>query len=200
MGKKNKKLKFEQVWANLTDIGMGFGLSAVKTGGVLKEVGVRGPDGKPTPEALESRLAVSTPTRSGHEHYMWNRWEVAKILQQQGHSKKVDTRDPVHRVAIEIHKIIKDSEKHEAKGEVKIAIFGYESAADLFHETIDNAAQKKRVQLAARLHDQIAKLTGIGDDLRFLFHGCSVSWEMIQAAKIDAKTPKAHGTPLATRL
>ena len=182
MGKKKKKPKFEKIWGNLTDIGVGFGMSAVKLGAILKEIGLRNhADGKPTEEALTRAIARATPLRSGHEHYMWHRQSVSDLLQKYGYSKKVDTKDPVHSTASEIHKIIEQSRRAEKNSQDKEAIFGYEIAIDTFQKTITNAPEHKRIDLAAKLYGQLKLLGGTQESLAFLWQDGPISWQEMEA-------------------
>ena len=187
MRKKKRKPKFEQVWGSLTDIGVGFGLSAVKVGAALKQMGLRDSNGKPTEDTLAKGLAVATPTRTGHEHYMWNRWEIARLLQEQGHSKKVDTRDPLHPVAAEVHKLIQEAQRMEKRGEDKPAMWAYEAAIEAFQEPLTKATPKKRMGVALRLYAQMAGLMADTNEIQFLYQGGPVTWEEVQAQRNAVK-------------
>lgn len=204
MSKKKRKPKFQKIWGSLTDIGLGFGLSAGKLGTILKQLELRDPSGKPTEETITKGLAVATPTRTGHEHYMWNRWEIARLLKEQGYSKKVDTRDPLHPVAIEVHRLAQEGQRLEQRGEDKPAIWAYEAAIEAFQEPLVKAKHEKVMGVAIRLHTQVAGLMGDTDDLQFLYQGAPVTWEEVQAqrksAKLDQVLPKSERPDLKPRM
>ena len=64
MGKKRHQ-KFTDVWANQTNLGKQFGLSAAAMGKKLKELNLRGEDGNPTAQALCQGYCTPTPLKDG---------------------------------------------------------------------------------------------------------------------------------------
>ncbi|NJK73607.1 MAG: hypothetical protein HC849_24055 [Oscillatoriales cyanobacterium RU_3_3] len=85
MGKK--KAKFSDVWVNQTALGKQFGLSAVAIGKKLKELGLRGENGKPTDRALSEEYCKSTPLKDGTPFFMWHKKKVSELMQDSGQEK-----------------------------------------------------------------------------------------------------------------
>ena len=86
MGKRSRQ-KFTDVWANQTDLGKQFGLSAVAMGKKLKELGLRGEDSNPTTLALGTGYCIPTPLKDGTPFYMWNRQQVEELMQAHGYQR-----------------------------------------------------------------------------------------------------------------
>ena len=86
MGKKEQQ-KFTDVWANQTNLGKQFGLSAIAMGKKLKELGLRGEDGNPTGLALAGGYCTSTPLKDGTPFFMWNRQQVEELMQAHGYQR-----------------------------------------------------------------------------------------------------------------
>jgi hypothetical protein len=86
MGKKGHQ-KFADVWANQTNLGKQFGLSAIAMGKKLKELSLRGEDGNPTEQALSEGYCKSTPLKDGTPFFMWNRQKVEELMQAHGLQK-----------------------------------------------------------------------------------------------------------------
>jgi hypothetical protein len=86
MGKKGRQ-KFTEIWANQTELGKQFGLSAIAMGKKLKELGLRGEDGNPTPLALCNGYCTPTPLKDGTPFFMWNRQQVEELMQAHGHQR-----------------------------------------------------------------------------------------------------------------
>jgi hypothetical protein len=86
MGKKGRQ-KFTDVWANQTNLGKQFGLSAVAMGKKLKELSLRGEDGNPTAQALYQGYCTPTPLKDGTPFFMWNRQLVEELMQALGYQR-----------------------------------------------------------------------------------------------------------------
>jgi hypothetical protein len=86
MGKQGRQ-KFTDIWANQTDLGKQFGLSAIAMGKKLKELGLRGEDGNPTTLALGQGYCTSTPLKDGTPFFMWNRQQVEELMQAHGYQR-----------------------------------------------------------------------------------------------------------------
>jgi hypothetical protein len=86
MGKKGRQ-KFADVWANQTNLGKQFGLSAIAMGKKLKELGLRSEDGNPTAQAICQGYCTSTPLKDGTPFFMWNRQQVEELMQEQGYQR-----------------------------------------------------------------------------------------------------------------
>lgn len=84
MGKKRQQ-KFTDVWANQTNLGKQFGLSAIAMGKKLKELGLRGEDGKPTVQALLEGYCILTPLKNGTPFFMWSRQKIKELLRVHGY-------------------------------------------------------------------------------------------------------------------
>ncbi|QBD78637.1 hypothetical protein EPA93_22650 [Ktedonosporobacter rubrisoli] len=78
------KKKFHDIWVNQSRLGDEFNMSAIAMGKKLKELGLRQPDGTPTPKALEEGYCTSTPLKNGTPFYMWHRGKVKTLLQTNG--------------------------------------------------------------------------------------------------------------------
>jgi hypothetical protein len=72
IGKKGHQ-KFTDLWANQTNLGKQFGLSAIAMGKKLKELGLQGEVGKPTVQALVEGYCTSTPLKDATPFFMWQR-------------------------------------------------------------------------------------------------------------------------------
>jgi hypothetical protein len=84
MGKKRHQ-KFTDVWANQTNLGKQFGLSAIAMGKKLKELGLRGEDGNPTVQALLEGYCILTPLKDGTPFFMWSRQKIKELLRAHGY-------------------------------------------------------------------------------------------------------------------
>ncbi len=83
MSRKNKR-KFNDIWANQTDIGKLFGLSAIKVGEKLIEHGLKDKTTKKaTDKAIEGGFAKETPLKDGTYFCMWNKQKTKFILSQE---------------------------------------------------------------------------------------------------------------------
>ncbi len=91
MGKKGHQ-KFADLWANQTNLGKQFGLSAIAMGKKLKELGLRGEDGNPTVQALIEGYCTPTPLKDGTPFFMWNRLQVEELMQAHGY-QRLDPRE-----------------------------------------------------------------------------------------------------------
>ncbi|NJL67823.1 MAG: hypothetical protein HC894_15705 [Microcoleus sp. SM1_3_4] len=72
---------------NQTALGKQFGLSAVAIGKKLKELGLRGENGKPTDRALSEEYCKSTPLKDGTPFFMWHKKKVSELMQDSGQEK-----------------------------------------------------------------------------------------------------------------
>ncbi|MFZ0409014.1 MAG: hypothetical protein WAM11_13015 [Cyanobium sp.] len=73
----------EPDWLSLTELGRIYGISAVHTGKLLDQVGLRHKGGSPTASALEAGLALCQ--HPGHYHQaLWSRKGCAPHLEGQG--------------------------------------------------------------------------------------------------------------------
>jgi hypothetical protein len=95
MGKKGRQ-KFADVWANQTNLGKQFGLSAIAMGKKLKELGLRSEDGNPTAQAICQGYCTSTPLKEGTPFFMWNRQQVEELMQAHGY-QRLDPQEVVAR-------------------------------------------------------------------------------------------------------
>ncbi|MBL1209445.1 hypothetical protein [Geminocystis sp. GBBB08] len=86
MAKKRNK-KFTDIWSNLTNLGKIYGLSAIKMGKKLKELGLRNDEGKPTEKALLEGFAQSTPLKDGSPFYMWHKHKILELMRETGFQK-----------------------------------------------------------------------------------------------------------------
>ncbi len=86
MGKKGRQ-KFTDVWANQTNLGNQFGLTAIAMGKKLKELRLRGEDGNPTEQALSEGYCTSTPLMDGTPFFMWNRQKIEELMRAHGHQR-----------------------------------------------------------------------------------------------------------------
>jgi hypothetical protein len=86
MGKKSRQ-KFADIWANQTNLGKQFGLSAITMGKKLKELRLRGEDGNPTEQALSGGYCKLTPLKDGTPFFMWNRQKIEELMQANGYQR-----------------------------------------------------------------------------------------------------------------
>ena len=86
MGKKGQQ-KFTDVWANQTNLGKQFGLSAIAMGKKLKELKLRGEDGNPTAQALCQGYCTPTPLKDGTPFFLWNRQQVEELMWAHGYQR-----------------------------------------------------------------------------------------------------------------
>ena len=86
MGKKGRQ-KFTDVWANQTNLGKQFGLTAIAMGKELKELRLRGEDGNPTEQALSEGYCTSTPLKDGTPFFMWNRQKIEELMRAHGYQR-----------------------------------------------------------------------------------------------------------------
>ena len=90
MGKRDKKRKFSAIWANQTQLGNMFNLSAKEIGQKLNELELRiySVDRHkyiPTQSAINDGFCTSTPLKHGVPFYMWHREKVSLLLQEKLH-------------------------------------------------------------------------------------------------------------------
>ena len=86
MGKKRHQ-KFTDVWANQTNLGKQFGLTAIAMGKKLKELGLRGEDGNPTVQALVEGYCTLTPLKDGTPFFMWSRQKIKELMRAHGYQR-----------------------------------------------------------------------------------------------------------------
>lgn len=76
--------KFQKNWANQTDLGKAFGLSAIAVGKELIAHGLKDPATKlATKRATTEGFATATPLKDGTPFFMWNIQRVKSILRKQ---------------------------------------------------------------------------------------------------------------------
>ena len=78
-----KKNKWSKVWVSQTDIGHYYGLSAIKVGRVLTELGLKDKAGA-TQRAIDGGFAVSTPLADGTQHWRWRKGKVLHAFDEYG--------------------------------------------------------------------------------------------------------------------
>lgn len=86
MAKKRNK-KFSATWSNLTNLGKEYGLSAIKIGKKMKELGLRNEEGNPTEKALLEGFAQSTPLKDGTPFYIWHKSKISHLMVETGVQK-----------------------------------------------------------------------------------------------------------------
>ena len=62
-------------------------MSATAMGKKLKELGLRGEDGKPTTLALGNGYCTPTPLKDGTPFFQWNRQQVEELMQAHGYQR-----------------------------------------------------------------------------------------------------------------
>lgn len=149
MGKKNNK-KFGDLWSNLTNLGKKYGLSAIKMGKKLKELGLRNEEGKPTEKALLEGFAKSTPLKDGTPFYMWHKIKIGQLMRENDVQKLDENEILAHDLAKEWIRINKLYEE---------AIHGFEEEG-LFMEAQD-------IKKTARKKGLINKVNEILNDYKF---------------------------------
>ena len=97
-------------------------MSAIAIGKKLKEVGLRTPDGQPTPKALEEGFCQSTRLKDGTPFYMWHKHKVAELLKDKGLQKLSVTEVKARKLAEEYIRADKQFQE---------AIYGIEEEAAL---------------------------------------------------------------------
>src|SRR5215831_4718591 len=154
MGKQGRQ-KFTDIWANQTDLGKQFGLSAIAMGKKLKELGLRGEDGNPTTLALGNGYCIPTPLKDGTPFFMWNRQQVEELMQAHGY-KRLDPQEVKARE-------LADSwvQVHEQWQE---AIYGVEEEL-LFEEAQDIKKEARRRGLTERVNALLHERKFDGDHI-----------------------------------
>ena len=126
MSKHRKKLKFKDVWANQTDIGKLFGLSAIKVGNKLTEHGLKDPDTKKaTEKALKEGFVKETPLKDGTYFCMWNKQKIKSLL--------LSDIKPISNEQIWINEALKrckEIKRMDDEGEDKLSSLMWESLYD----------------------------------------------------------------------
>lgn len=107
-----KQEKFTDLWINQTRLGEHFGLSAIAIGKKLLELGLRGPDKKPTERALADGFCRPAPLKDGTPFFLWNKRQVSELLRAQGAVELSDA----DREAFEWAKAIVELEKQPDDG------------------------------------------------------------------------------------
>jgi hypothetical protein len=140
--RKQGRQKFTAIWANQTDLGKQFGLSAIAMGKKLKELGLRGEDGNPTTLALGNGYCTPTPLKDGTPFFMWNRQQVEELMQAHGH-QRLDPQEVMARELagswVKIHKQWQE------------AVYGVEEEL-LMEEARDIKKEARRRGLAERVN------------------------------------------------
>jgi hypothetical protein len=142
MGKQSHQ-KFADTWANQTNLGKLYGLSAVAMGKRLKELGLRGEDGNPTERALSEGYCKSTPLRDGTPFFMWNRQRVGESMQSKGH-QRLDTQEVKARELAD--------EWVRVDTQIQEAVYGLEEEL-LFEQAHDIEKEAKRRGLTDRVNE-----------------------------------------------
>lgn len=78
-----KKNKWAKTWVSQTDIGHYYGLSAIKVGRVLAELGLKDKAGA-TQRAIDGGFAVSSPLADGTQHWRWHKAKVLRAFDEHG--------------------------------------------------------------------------------------------------------------------
>lgn len=79
-----KKKSFRSTWQTLTEIGQQFGISAVKTGKLLKEFELRLDSGEPAQIAVDDDLCHIVETNGQKPYWLWHGGKIGKIFEQKG--------------------------------------------------------------------------------------------------------------------
>jgi len=154
MGKKGRQ-KFTDVWANQTNLGKQFGLSAVAMGKKLKELKLRGEDGNPTAQALCQGYCTPTPLKDGIPFFMWNRQQVEELMRAQGYQRLDPQEVKAHELA--------DSWVHVHK-QWQEAIYGVEEEL-LMEEARDIKKEARRRGLTERVNALLRERKFDGDPI-----------------------------------
>lgn len=78
-----KKNRWAKTWVSQTDIGHYYGLSAIKVGRVLSELGLKDKAGA-TQRAIDGGFAVSAPLADGTQHWRWHKGKVLRAFDEHG--------------------------------------------------------------------------------------------------------------------
>lgn len=76
--------KFRDTWANQSELGKEFALSAVELGKKLKELGLRQANGTPTQKAAQEGYCIVTPLKNGTPFFLWHREKIKTLLESNG--------------------------------------------------------------------------------------------------------------------
>ena len=79
-----KKKSFRSTWQTLTEIGQQFGLSAVKTGKLLKEFELRLDSGEPAQMAIDDNLCHIVEAKGQKPYWLWHGAKIGRIFEQRG--------------------------------------------------------------------------------------------------------------------
>jgi hypothetical protein len=154
MGKKGQQ-KFTDVWANQTNLGKQFGLSAIAMGKKLKELGLRGEDGNPTAQALAEGYCTATPLKDGTPFFMWNRQQVEELMRAHGHQRLDPQEVKARELAdswVQVHKQWQD------------AVYGFEEEL-LMEEARDIRKEARRGGLTERVNALLRSRKFDGDPI-----------------------------------
>lgn len=80
----SKKNNFRKTFRTLTELGLEFGVSAIKFGNLLKEHGLRESDGEPTEYAKQNNFFNKVEPKNGETYYLWHSQKTSDYLVRQG--------------------------------------------------------------------------------------------------------------------
>ena len=135
----SKKKKFKNTWANQTELGKRFGLSAIAVGKILIEHGLKNSGTKEaSKKALTEGYARSTPLKNGTHHYMWNIARIQAILMEE--------HTPLSQIDYwvkEVKSIFKEAERLAENGEDKLASIAWDFAYEEVPQEIRKEVKQK---------------------------------------------------------
>jgi hypothetical protein len=142
---ENKKLKFNQIWSNQTDIGKKFSLSAIAVGKLLIKAGLKDPITKlATQKAIDEGYAKSTPLNDGTPYFMWNIDKVHPLI-----AKDHDQLSDVDYWVNEVLEVYKEAKKLDDDDQDKLAYM----MADCAYDNVPNSVIKE-------VRAKVEKITG----------------------------------------
>ena len=79
-----KKQNFRNTWRTLTEMGQVFGVSAIKFGNLLKQHGLREPDGAASQLAKDGNFYQEIVPKEGKSYYLWHSQKTSDHLVELG--------------------------------------------------------------------------------------------------------------------
>lgn len=191
--KKSKKSKF----GNLTQIGERFGLSAIKVGEKMKEMGLREAEGQPSAAALKSGLAIATPLSNGIEAFKWHKSGLFNTLVQTGMKPVSPFEKTINSCTGMIAKSMREGKRLESEGHDKMAIFVYEQALMDLGDVVNKIPMSERGSFLGQICDRLVAKKLNGKEMQRFVAQVGVPECEIELGRLDqgVKQPQTEQQP-----
>ena len=131
--KQSRRPDYGLKYRSATEIGLEFGLSAIRVGQFFDEIGLRDPTShQSTKQALGEGIAVATPMRDGTPHFMWHYKKVLPCLEARFSrlteldAGRLENQRAVRRAVRDLQAIIEAQEQMIEDGFDKFAYLDFE--------------------------------------------------------------------------